>query len=115
MPLKLTPEVCSLLGCSPTALSNWLSRYPQYRPAKRVQTAFLWTDAEIERVRVARSGGRPRTNGSRVLVDPGEIVGRVSTGADDDDLDYGEIMRQMADEPIEAYEDENFRLNPRVY
>lgn len=114
MPLKLTPEVCSILECSQTALANWLSRYPQYRPAQRIQTAFLWTDAEIERVRVARSGGRPRTNGSRVSVDPGEIVGRVSTGADDD-LDYGEILRQMADEPIEAYEDENFGINPHVY
>lgn len=87
MNYKLTTDVCRLLECSPTALANYLSRHPELKPAKRLQTAFFWTDAEIERVREARAGHLP---GPKARPMP-----------DDDNVDYGEILRQMAAEPLE--------------
>lgn len=47
--MHTTPEVCTLLGCTPAALNSWLSRHEKYKPAQRTANGWLWTDEEIER------------------------------------------------------------------
>lgn len=82
---KLTTDVCRQLECSPTALANYLARHPEFKPAKRLQTAFFWTDEEIESVKAARAGAL-RGPVARPMLDA---------------IDYGDILRKMADEPLE--------------
>lgn len=63
---KLTPEVCALLGVSPAALNSWLSRNERFKPKARTPTgAMLWTDAEIDAVKVARNAHLLRRPGRK--------------------------------------------------
>jgi hypothetical protein len=52
---KSTPEVCQQLGISAAALNSWLSRHERYKPKRRNQSGFLWSDAEVTAIAAARS------------------------------------------------------------
>lgn len=62
---KTTSQVADLLGTGRPSLITFLSRHPELRPEKRIEPSgdFLWTDAEIERLKEAKAkakGGRPK-------------------------------------------------------
>jgi hypothetical protein len=45
-----TATVAKRFRQSATTLGSYLSRHPHLRPARRVGTAYLWTEEEIERL-----------------------------------------------------------------
>lgn len=53
------------IGITRENLYMWLSRHPEYRPAQSFGGVYLWTEAEIQRVVVARGvrKGGNRSNG----------------------------------------------------
>ncbi len=67
MDKKTTEQAASQLGISRQVLINYIGRHPLLRPAVQLHKAglLMWTDEEIEAVRVARAsysskGGRPK-------------------------------------------------------
>ena len=57
-------EAAELLGLNLNALQAWLSRHPEYRPARRFSgDDLLWTVEDIDRVREARQ--RTAKHGNR--------------------------------------------------
>lgn len=63
MEYKTTAEVARRFGLNNRTLGAYLSKHPHLRPKRRVGTAFLWTDAEIERLAQWRM--RPISRGPR--------------------------------------------------
>ena len=60
MQLKTTEQAAQLLGIKHETLSIYLSRHPELKPADSLHAnLYLWTDAEIEAVREARTQRRP--------------------------------------------------------
>jgi hypothetical protein len=57
---KSTPEVCAQLGISAAALNSWLSRHERYKPKRRNQSGFLWSDAEVTAIAAARASQSQR-------------------------------------------------------
>lgn len=56
--LITTDEAAAQMGTNRDALLNWLSRNPEYRPAKRLAQVMLWTQAEIDRAKAGREATR---------------------------------------------------------
>lgn len=55
-----TIKAAEILNMSPTALSQFLYRNPEFKPAIQVGPAYIWTEAEIEAIRLKRIELRSR-------------------------------------------------------
>jgi hypothetical protein len=64
MDLKTTRQVAQILKSTRSRLIADIGRYPQLKPVVQLPTRdYLWTDAEIERIkahRASRKQGRPK-------------------------------------------------------
>ena len=60
MQLKTTDQAAQELGITHENLSIYINRHPELKPASSLHTnLYLWTDAEIQAVREARTRRRP--------------------------------------------------------